>query len=78
MQPKHAEVLKGVGFSGSLDEFRAALVTVKGEAFGSCSIDELIFTRDEAAEFCGLGKQLVSLLLFQRKIEPIPIVPPSL
>jgi hypothetical protein len=56
MRPKHSEVLRQMGFSGMLDEFRAALAEVKAGAFASWSIDELTFTRDEAAEFCRLVK----------------------
>jgi hypothetical protein len=58
MRPQgHAEVLKGMGFTGTLDEFRAALVAVKGESFPTWSIDELTYTRDEAADFCRLVRE---------------------
>lgn len=49
---RHAETLKELGFTGELDLFRETLADVKREKFSGLSVDELCFTRDEAAEFC--------------------------
>ena len=57
MKPRHADVLKEMGCTASVDDFRAALAEVKAERFGDWSIDELTYTRDEAAEFCQLVRK---------------------
>ena len=57
MKKRVADSLKELGFTGSVEEFRAALVAVKAEHFANWSIDELIYTRDEVAEYCQLVKK---------------------
>ncbi len=52
MRPRIAETLKELGFAGTVEDFRTALVEVKAEQFAGWSIDELTYTRDEPAEFC--------------------------
>ena len=49
---RHSETLKAMGFTGEVQDFRRVLAEVKGELFPDLSIDELCFTRDEAADFC--------------------------
>jgi hypothetical protein len=46
-----------MGYQGTVEEFRAALAEVKAEHFANWSIDELTYTRDEAAEYCQLVKK---------------------
>jgi hypothetical protein len=57
MKKRVADSLKEFGFTGTVAEFRAALVAVKAERFPDWSIDELTYTRDEAAEYCQLVKK---------------------
>src|SRR4051812_41227977 len=52
MRPRIADTLREMGYTGDVDEFRRALAEVKAEAYPQFSIDELCFTRDEAADFC--------------------------
>jgi hypothetical protein len=57
MKARVADTLKNFGYSGPVEEFRAALTAIKADHFAGWSIDELCFTRDEAAEFCQLVKK---------------------
>ena len=57
MKKRIAESLKEFGFTGTVEEFRIALAEVMAGHFADWSIDELTYTRDEAAEFCKLVKQ---------------------
>jgi hypothetical protein len=57
MRPRIADTLKSYGYEGSVEEFRTALAEVKAKHFAEWSMDELCFTRDEAAEFCQLVKK---------------------
>ena len=57
MKPRVADTLKESGYTGTVEEFRTALAEVKAGHFASWSIDELCYTREEAAEFCKLVKQ---------------------
>lgn len=41
----------------SVDDFHTALAEVKAKRFGEWSINELTYTRDEAAEFCQLVRK---------------------
>ncbi len=57
MKKRIADSLKEFGFTGSVEDFRTALTEIKAEHFANWSIDELTYTRDEAAEYCRLVKQ---------------------
>lgn len=57
MKKRSADSLKEFGCTGAVEEFRSALSSVKAEHFADWSIDELTYTRDEAAEFCQLVKK---------------------
>ena len=57
MRPRHADVLKELGFAGTVGEFRAALAEVKAEAYPGMTDEELCFTRDEAGTYCGLVRK---------------------
>jgi hypothetical protein len=57
MKKRIADSLKEFGFAGTVEEFRAALIEIKAEHFAGWSIDELTYTRDEAAEYCQLVKK---------------------
>jgi hypothetical protein len=57
MKPRIADTLKSLGYEGAVEDFRADLIEVKAEHFAEWSIDELVITRDEAAEFCRLVKK---------------------
>jgi hypothetical protein len=48
MRPQHADTLKEMGFTGTVEEFRAALTEVKSGRYPQLTIDELTYTRDEA------------------------------
>lgn len=52
MKTRVSDSLKNYGFTGTVEEFRKALAEAKAEHFPAWSIDELIFTRDKAAEYC--------------------------
>lgn len=78
-----ADTLKGRGFSASVEECCSALVGLKAEQFPAWSIDELCFTRDEAADFCKLVRErlatpkltrvfILRALVGTRKNEPKP------
>jgi len=54
MRPRFGDMLKEFGFSGTVGEFRTALTEIKAGHFANRSIDELTYTRDEAAEYCQL------------------------
>lgn len=60
MKPRVADTLKQFGCEASVEEFRRVLAEVKAKHFADWSIDELGFTRDEAAEFCQLVKKRLS------------------
>jgi hypothetical protein len=57
MKKRIADSLKEFGYTGTVEDFRIALAEVKAEHFHGWSIDELTYTRDEAAEFCQLVKK---------------------
>jgi hypothetical protein len=57
MRPRIADTLKEFGYTGTVENFRTALIEIKAEHFADWSIDELTYTRDEAAEFCQLIKK---------------------
>lgn len=57
MKPRVSDTLKRMGCSVGVEDLRAALKAVKDEHFAGWSVDELCFTRDEAAKFCRLVKQ---------------------
>ena len=57
MKARFLDTLKTFGYEGAVEEFRTALIEVKAEHFAEWSIDELTYTRDEAAEFCQLVKK---------------------
>jgi hypothetical protein len=56
MKPRVADTLKSFGYEGTVEEFRTALAEVKAEHFGEWFIDELTYTRDEAAIYCQMVK----------------------
>lgn len=60
MKPRVADTLKSFGCEASVEEFRRVLAEVKAEHFADWSIDELCYTRDEAAEYCQLVKKRLS------------------
>jgi hypothetical protein len=57
MKKRIADTLKEFGYTGTVEDFRTALADIKAEHFPGWSIDELTYTRDEAAEFCQLVKK---------------------
>jgi lipoate-protein ligase A len=60
MKKRITDSLKEFGYQGTIEDFRTALIEIKAEHFGDWSIDELTYTRDEAAEFCQLVKKRLS------------------
>ena len=60
--PRHADTLKELGFAGSVEEFRAALVEIKAEAFPDMTDEELTYTRDEAGNFCSQVRKRLGIL----------------
>ena len=60
MKPRVADQLRQFGCQSDVEDFRRTLVEVKEVHFAEWSIDELCFTRDEAAEFCQLVKKRLS------------------
>lgn len=59
-KPRVADQLKEMGCEASVEEFRRVLVDAKNELFPQFSIDELCYTRDEAAEFCAAVRKKLS------------------
>lgn len=59
MKKRVAESLKEMGCAASVEQFRRELAEVKAERFAEWSVDELCFTRDEAADFCKLVRERV-------------------
>ena len=51
-RPKHAEVLKAMGYEGPVEEFREVLAAIKAELYPDMTDEELTFTRDEAGAYC--------------------------
>lgn len=66
MKTRHADTLRTMGYQGTVEEFRRALAEVKAEKFAGWSIDELCYTRDEAADFCGLVRKRLGALKLTR------------
>ena len=66
MRPRHADVLKSMGFEGSLDDFRSALAEVKSEHFGDVTDEELIYGRNSSAEFCSLVRKKLNAPKLER------------
>jgi hypothetical protein len=60
MRPRIADTLKSFGCEANVEDFRCVLAEIKAEHFADWSIDELTFTRDEAAEFCQMVKKRLS------------------
>lgn len=52
MRPRHADVLQGMGFTGSVEEFRETLAAVKAELFASISDEDLVISKDDSARYC--------------------------
>lgn len=59
-KPRHADLLKEMGCEADLETFRCVLIETKTELFPDMSIEELCFTRDEAAEFCQAVRKKLS------------------
>ena len=57
MKKRVADSLREMGCGASVEEFRTVLAEVKAEHFADWSIDELCFTRDEAAQYCKLVRK---------------------
>lgn len=51
MRPRHADVLREMGFEGTVEEFRGTLAAVKAELFPGLTDEELCFTRDQAGDY---------------------------
>ncbi len=51
MRPRHADVLREMGFEGTVEEFRGTLAAVKAELFPGLTDEELCFTRDQAGGY---------------------------
>jgi hypothetical protein len=65
-QPRHADVLKEMGFAGDLETFRAALAEVKAEAFPDVTDEELIFGRNSSANYCVLVRKRLNAPRLER------------
>jgi hypothetical protein len=57
MKPRVANTLKEFGYAGTVEDFRTTLAEVKAELFPGWSDEQLIVTRDEAAEYCQAVKK---------------------
>lgn len=57
MKPRHADILKDMGCTASVEEFRCVLAEVKAEAYPDMTDEELIYTRDEAGTYCQLVRK---------------------
>lgn len=57
MKKRVADSLRELGCGASVEDFRRVLAEVKAESFPDWSIDELCFTRDEAADYCRLVRR---------------------
>lgn len=53
MRPRHADTLRAMGYGGEVAEFRRVLAEAKADPYPGVTDEELIFTRDAAAGYCG-------------------------
>ena len=52
MKTRTLDTLASLGYVGSIEDFRTALLETKAELFRELSVDELIYTRDQAGDYC--------------------------
>lgn len=52
MRPRHADMLRDFGYTGTLEDFRRALLAVKAESFPGIADDEIVIGKDSSAQFC--------------------------
>jgi hypothetical protein len=57
LRPRHVDVLKEMGDSASVEDFRRILAEIQAEHFADWTDEELISTRDEAGTFCQLVRK---------------------
>ena len=57
MKPRVSASLKDYGCTATVEEFRAALITVKADHFAEWDLEELTYTRHQAEDFCKLVRQ---------------------
>lgn len=60
MKTRHADTLKELGCTASVETFRTALAEIKAEAYPGMTDEELIYTRDEAGTYCQLVRKRVN------------------
>lgn len=53
LKTRTPDTLKTMGYDPDIAEVKAGLVEIKAEHFPAMSVDELILTRDDAADFRG-------------------------
>lgn len=52
MRPRHADVLKELGYDGQLETFRETLAAVKAESFPGITDEDLIIGKESSATYC--------------------------
>ncbi len=60
MKPRVAASLKDFGYTGTPAAFRAALIAVRAEHYGGWDIEELTYTKNQAADYCALVRERIS------------------
>ncbi len=52
MRPRHADLLKDMGYEGTVDAFRETLIAVKSEKYPGMTDEDLAFTKNQAGDYC--------------------------
>lgn len=68
MRPRHAKVLKGLGFDGQLETFRETLAAVKAESFPGITDEDLIIGKESSATYCTQVRKRLSTPRLTRAI----------
>ena len=57
MRPRVKDQLAEFGCTATADEFRTALIEAKNEAFPDWGIEDLTYTKNQAADYCALVRR---------------------
>ena len=57
MKPRVAAQLAEFGCSATVEQFRTALIEAKNEAFPEWGIEDLTYTKNQAADYCALVRE---------------------
>jgi hypothetical protein len=57
MRPRHADVLKELGYEGRVEEFGEALAAVKAEAYPDTTDEEVLIGKVSSSRYCVLVRK---------------------